>query len=769
MGIDTYTRRIDHYLFRENVQPMVVDVQNKKDLVELITHYKVGKNIFIAASDPDYCHYDEYPDISALLNVFAKTEGSFFVTELSSFLKLQGEAALRRGLREILDMTIAGHVIIISYQCKKYLEFSDLRIANRICIIDGPTDKVPSLTFSTDSHPHPNAAEVIKGIQSIPKAIEGNFETEIYVETKKDRKRYPYALYIIHDQKSAYELLLQRDSSTAKLDRNYGTEDQWRYALQKLDKHGTWGDLVDSEFANRSNLEFMIPHLKNFDKDQKWLYFIALQMFGAKNHWCLNKAAKCAVTLNGLSRQAYRCLLDVSPRDQHFEECYHSRKNLLAELGNPIEDVIDFCKVVQGKGKDAIWYLTDNTSKERETIFFLLDKYFEEYSKDEIFSALKLVYPAIYNYLSPFRFKHTLLNHYFQEYKYQKVVNRIFPEFEEIVKEQAEKREYNLLLEPRSSKIETIGRTDAQLYFVDALGVEYLGYIMWLCKELNIMANVSVCRCDLPSITSRNKEFIALFESQGLSVTMIKELDEAKHHGRKDFDYQKTKLPIHLSDELDILQELLIKIKEQLSDGKIKKAILVADHGASRLAVIHETENLWELSAKGKFSGRCCPKSDVDQQPAFAVDAGDFWALANYDRFKGSRKADVEVHGGATLEEVTIPIIELTFSSKKIEIYLLPITATAVEFGKTPEIEVSFRKKAAIKIFSTVELQNVSICINGKFYDAVPVDSNFYSAEMPDIKRAKTYQVDVYAGGNLVAEGLFLIVKKEGAQEKELL
>ncbi len=769
MGIDTCTQRIDHYLSKENVQPMVVDVQNRKDLLELITHYKVGKNIFIAASDSDYCNYDEYPDISALLNVFSIEEGPFFVTELSSFLKLDGEVYLRRKLREILDMTIAGHVVIISYQCKKYLEFQDSRIANRICIVDSPLDKIPTLTFFTDNYSCPNGAKVINGIQSIAKALERDSATELYVETKKSRELFPYALYIIHNQRSAYELVLQKDPTTEKLNQGSGTEDQWRYALQKLDKVGTWAALIDSEFVSSSNLELMIPHLKTFNNDRRWLYFIALQLFGAKNHWCLNEATKRTSTLSNLSRQAYRCLLDVSPQDLHFEEYYLSRKNLLAELENPIEDVVDFCKVVQGKGKEAIWYLTDNTSKEKDTIFFLLDKYGEDYSRDEILSSLKLVYPAVYNYLSPFRFKCELLDHYFQEYKYQKVINRVFPEFEDIVKEQAEKREYNLLLEPRSSKIETISRVGAQLYFVDALGVEYLSYIMFLCKELNMMANVSICRCNLPSITSKNKEFIDLFESQGLPVTTIKRLDEVKHHGQKDFDYQKTKFPIHLSEELDILRELLTKIKEQLSEGKIKKAILVADHGASRLAVIHGTESIWEMPAKGKFSGRCCPKSDVDQQPAFAVDAGDFWALANYDRFKGSRKADVEVHGGATLEEVTVPIIELTYSSKEIEIYLLPITATTVEFGKTPEIEVSFRKKAAIKIFSTLELQDVNICINGKFYDAVSIDSNFYSVELPDIKKANTYLVDVYAGGNLVAKGLPLIVKKEGAQEKELL
>ncbi len=99
----------------------------------------------------------------------------------------------------------------------------------------------------------------------------------------------------------------------------------------------------------------------------------------------------------------------------------------------------------------------------------------------------------------------------------------------------------------------------------------------------------------------------------------------------------------------------------------------------------------------------------------------------------------------------------------------MPITATTVDFDKVPEIEVSFRKKAAIKIFSSMKLQNVSISICGKFYNAVPIEDRFYSVEMPDIKKANIYYIDVYSCGNLLAEGLPLIVRKEGAQEKDLL
>lgn len=326
-----------------------------------------------------------------------------------------------------------------------------------------------------------------------------------------------------------------------------------------------------------------------------------------------------------LSRQIYRYLLDVSYKDSNFEEYYQSRKELLNDLGNPNEDLDDFCKVVLSKGKEAIYYITDNTQKEKELVFYLLDKYCDEYKKEEVLAALQLVYPDLYNYLTPYRFNNELLDSYFQDYKYQKVVNRIFPEFEDLIIEQATKREYNLILEARSSKIESIDRSGAHLYFVDALGVEYLSYIMSICKQENMMANVTICRCELPSITSANKEFFNLFDDD--KIVKVKYIDNIKHHGKDNHDYQQTKLPIHLSEELDIIRKLLQKIKERLGQGNIQKAIIASDHGASRLAVIHETESIWEMSSKGEHSGRCCLKSEVDEQPVCAVDAGDFGLL----------------------------------------------------------------------------------------------------------------------------------------------
>lgn len=105
----------------------------------------------------------------------------------------------------------------------------------------------------------------------------------------------------------------------------------------------------------------------------------------------------------------------------------------------------------------------------------------------------------------------------------------------------------------------------------------------------------------------------------------------------------------------------------------------------------------------------------------------------------------------------------------KIEVHLMPVDAEAVDFTGVLEIEVGFRKKAAVKIFMTAEFPDVCITVDGKSYEAEPLGNGFYRVDMPDLKKPGTYSVDVYSGDNIVAEKLTLIVKREGQREKDLL
>ena len=373
----------------------------------------------------------------------------------------------------------------------------------------------------------------------------------------------------------------------------------------------------------------------------------------------------CGKNITGTGRVEIATIdqMDQMIAPKEYWELYEERKALLKKLCcNDSKQIEDYCDWVMEKESKTLYYLTDATKKEINLIFEMIEKYADDYSKDELLGVLKHISSDLYLYLQNYDYKHELLNDYFSDYKYQKVTNKITTEFRALVEKQAVDREYLRILPARSEKTESIDMQNTAVYFVDAMGVEYMAYIMSLCREFNLMTYTTLCHCEVPSITSKNKDFVEVFENHGgvfiPDKNGIKTLDEMKHHGTDNFDFVNNHLPTYLYDELKVIRKVLEEVNSKLQ--KYDRVVLISDHGASRLSVISGQENKHEMNEKGIHSGRCCPKSEADEKPSCAIDGEDFWVLANYDRFKGSRPANIEVHGGATLEEVVVPIIEIT-------------------------------------------------------------------------------------------------------------
>ena len=757
--------KIDNYLTKTNVQPLIVDVENKHDLEELISHYQVGDRCFIDTADYTN-NADEFPHFEELVNDVELSKVPVFVTGASSFLKLCGLESVRTRIRQYLDLNPNSNIVFLLYQCKKYLEFTDVRLKQRI-IVCGDVDSTSKLCFASNKDLVPEGYSICTGISEFSHAFECSEKEKICILTTRTKADFEKSLIDFTVVASYFDAVCILDPAVTSLKSSFGTESQWCYALKLIKKYSCWSEVVDVIFSNHNALDLSLDSFKFFDSDKKWLYFVSLKIYGVKNNEYLQESVLSAESYTDLISNIFRAIIRVSPLDKKFKEYYRSRKKLLSVLEFDARELDYYCTLLRGKmGANALYYLTNNTPQEKELIFEVLSKYGSEYTRDELISIFKEVYPDLAQYLMPYQFKNNLLTSYFNEYKYQKVINKILPEFYQIVEEQAEKREYNTLL-PRSALIEKINRKSAILYFIDALGVEYLNFILVECKRIGLAAKVQVCRSELPSITSVNKEFEELFDED--HRVCPKTLDDLKHHGMNNLDYQHTKLPIHLMAELDFLRNVLHNIRDRLSKGEFDKAIVVSDHGASRLAVIHETESIWSMINKGEHSGRCCLKSEVDKCPACATDAGDFWVLANYDRFKGSRKADVEVHGGATLEEVIVPILELVIPKRELEIHIISFDNPSADLSITPIINVSYKKKAKFKICSSEKLDDVYVAINEKCYPAEELEPCLYQVDIADIHVAKTYCVDVYASGRIIAENLPIIIKKESGGERDLL
>lgn len=761
MSIEACAERINRYFKTQTSKPLLVNVQNTNDMQELINYFDVEGNKIIYTSS--FCHNDQLPNFEKILEKILCEKSNCFLSELTSFFRFYGEEKLKKILKNVLEATSQGHLVILTYQCEKQLKEiinADPRISGRIYFMGGEKSILPEIVFVSNNISEAALKNefILDGIDKVAHEIENNDIPKVYVRTEKNADKFYDSLYSISAIDSAYKILLKKISFVVPIEENMGTKDNWDYLLSLVTKLNTdFSGICNNEFGNPQCLEVFLPDYFNYSENQKWLYFIALKNFYLKNDY-LKEVINHTDTYDRFIKNIFSYILNFEPNSKDFSAFYKQRKKLLNSLNNPKDEVREFCGIAQHKEKNAIYYLTDNTIPEKEFVFKLIEKYFQNCSKDELERILSVVYPDLYKYLCDYNFGIPLLHEYFSLYKYSKVVNKVSPELEKMVEIQSVQRDYNRYLEPRTSKIDKLDTENSQIYFVDAMGVEYLSYILAKCNENNLMAKITFCCANLPSITSQNKEFVDYFEAKGLIVNQIKELDDIKHNGINNCDYTKTKLPIHLIRELEIIDEVLENIKLNLVQGICEKSIIISDHGASRMAVIREKENMWEMTSKGKHSGRCCPKSDADDICSdFITEENGFWVIANYDRFKGSRKANVEVHGGATLEEIVVPIIEITSKNNNIEISVAQ-----------KEITVSFRKQAEVKLYSNTKLKDVKVSVEGKYYEATPQDNNTYLVRMADLKKAKTYHLNVYSFDNLVAKDLEFTIKKESSQEKDL-
>lgn len=759
MNLNQCIERVEKYLDKDDNHPRVVNFNNIKDLNIFKEHFNVVGNEFLDVSK--YSLKDENPSIDKLFNYLSMATRNIFVTEFTTYMKLRGEEELNQFLNEILHSSFYNKVIIVCYQCERNLQISDGRTDRFIYKVCGEYTRLPKLFFVQEKDFINFDQVCVDGIENVSKAIETNENNKIYIKTKKRKNNYIGSLYKIVEENSPYKILCNKDIITKSLDETIGNSEEWSYALKKINEIKSWRNLIDEIIGSCNGLENFIGSWKCFDEKKRWIYFVALKIYGSGNNWCLNKAVKNSNNKDELIRNIYRCLLTESHKEAGYWDKYFEWKRIIISLGNNCREINDYCQMVKSKGNEYIYYITDNTIQEKQLILEFLDSNANEYNRQEILEILSRIFPDLYDYLSPYRFNNDLLDKYFQDYKYQKVVNKIFPGFRRLVEEQARKRDFNLL-PPRASKIESINKEDSALYFIDAMGVEFLSYIIEKCKKYNLFTSITICRCELPSLTEFNKEFIKVFKKAGATLISgtkgIKQLDKLKHEGIDGANYETTKLPIHLISELEVIDKIIRKIDKDINQGDYSRAVIVSDHGTSRLTVINEIENKWEMKSKGQSSGRCCPMNEIDEKPEFAIEENKFWVLANYDRFRGGRKSDVEVHGGASLEEVVVPIIEIRRKSCDIEIKVL-----------TDTIQFNVRKKNAhIKIFSKTKIYDVIVEIDGNRYKGISQDNQTFDISLPNLKKAKEYEIKVFSGCNLLANNLKFVAEKEGFKKRKL-
>jgi len=686
---------------------------------------------------------DKIPDIDGLLSYIEAPDVNsngrkIVVTGLGEFLALRGLDEAICTLFRLKDLNVGDSKVILLLRGLSSLIAeleTDLRFDERRHSVIDKAECDISFTLADPSA----GLTALKGFKAMLAELETGRKGRIFVNTAANLDK---ALFTVHHIRNAYEGI---KSSTRgfTLALSCGSDARWAELLTELNQSNGSLDAVFEKHGLRSNLESDFYARIAGNDYCNWLYFICLKckadtLQNDYLRFVLDKTNRFEDFIGNV----LNAIIEIPHADSRFDTFYHKRKALVEKF--PESDIADFVVNSRQVVAESIYKLTDNTSAERKEIIAWL-------SKNGLISQLETIYPLLADYLKKYVFKcpelADLLTDYFDAYKRQKLSNQLEPEFIKKVDDLALSRKFNRL-PTRDEIMDGFDKNETFLYWLDALGVEYLGLIESLVQTRGLSIRVNIARAELPTITSINKGF---FDSWQGRKYKSEKLDETKHKDAGGYNFTDNELPIHLAKELDIIIEMINTAATELALRHCKRFLIVSDHGASRLAVLRRKEEKYDTDTSGEHSGRCCKLFQPYDLP-FAAEENGYLVLADYGRFKGSRAANVEVHGGASLEEVVIPIIELSLKDESITVKLVDDTVT-----------VDFRTGTEIRLFFNSPVQDVSVVLNGKPYPAVQTDDNHYSVKLPDTKRAGDYPADVYAGDNLIGE---IMIKAQGKSGK---
>ncbi len=711
--VNEATENINEYLKSDNRYPYFVSVNGSHEYRLLLNHFESLNKIRIS----EFCNEDAYPNTDGFIDAINKEgKSEKLILGVGDYITCGGNVDI---LYRLKNLAAAKTVILCRGIRQKLsgLNHTDRKFnARRFCCVDSELD------FSVISTQYPIGLQLCEGYKKLISYLEEGANGNIYVKTD---------LNVAPARKicSAYDAICE-ENSNFNVPETCLNGDQWNEFLENPDISGSY------ELSSwRSYLKFK------------------LGISDTKDY--LRAVVEASANYQEYKKNIYDLILSYSPKSKEYSVFYPQRKELLKKVSLDTE-INSYLAESKQREKERIYYLTNNTEEEEYEIIK------EIVSLGVIPNEIDSIFPELDDYLCKYSFdckSGDVLTEYFQEYKSNKLLNRISETFLKTVKEYSidGNRKYNVL-PSRGSLIEQYNDSKNGLIWIDALGVEFLGYIQRICAKIGLKMNVQIGRAVLPTLTSQNRAF---YDEWRGPKQQTKRLDDIKHKGEDRFNYETDgKLPLHIVAELKVIKDALVEAKGWLLREEVRKVIIASDHGASRLAVINEHQSKHTMSdTTGKHSGRCCPLSETDEKPESASSANGFWVLANYDRFGGGRKASVEVHGGATLEEVVVPVIELTLIDSSITLENL-----------TPTVWSSYNEDPILEIFCAAKVDKMRLRVGEVTYEANKLNDEkyHYCFVLDKHKKSGTYTAEVLDSDAIIGKVSFDVQKRSGGKNSKI-
>jgi len=684
----------------------------------------------------DYCDGDDLtPNINRMLNALKRINEHTLIIPLSEHLRINNTEAdgyLERILKTefINDVDEKGvRVFIPIYRMRNKLIGlieKDQRYKSHIIFLETGQDDDYALTIVSNDIDTNIEGNNLYGYKKYLSYWEENPNKPIILHTANAKY---YADIIFSDNVkvliTAFDLLKYHYHLSEAIRESWGEEWQWKELLTRMKNNngltGVFEHLFNIPKYNAKNLLSRWGSFSDFEKWASWLW----SKLEVKSGY-LGVVLDSNCTWQNFVENIINSIFKLDIRKNQFKEYYNERKEYIYSLSidslpgsfwNEFENI---------KAEDKVFYLTDCTLKERCEVFNILHtKGLNPKTKD----AIRYVYPYLDAYIDDYVFEDERFTEYFAQYKTQKVENSVNEKFIQTVKKNAASKGIWWGLESRNKIIDEIYSSDSIIYWIDALGVEYLNLIKYILKSNygSLFYNIKIGYANIPTTTECNNDFVKFRNS----APPFRELDKAKH--------ESIEYPAYIPYEFELIEKALKEATSLLSD--YDRVIIASDHGASRLAVIGQgTTVKAKETSKVERHGRYCVDNNIQYSDEFlgCIDYGEYHVFADYDRFSISGGVKGEIHGGASLEEVLVPVIEL---SKK------PFDEADIPILLTREVRLKAGQKVVIRFKLNKDYDNLYAVIGNKRYKCIKDGNSWYFE--PDVDKKEVYKAKIVANRTL--------------------
>ena len=495
-------------------------------------------------------------------------------------------------------------------------------------------------------------------------------------------------------------------------------KEQWEQLLLFYEQTRKNGSLRFIEFLHS---HFNIKDLESYDSErvlllylgsdkfEKWLIKIYMSSQNDNGNYLRDVVSECSEYTN--SEVISKIYFNILSFESNLDNFIDQREKLIEKIYlDYIEDINIIIQsfvstISSSERKDKTKFLTGHTFEEKQVIFSIL----KQVNEEEKISLVNSKLISVKEYLDWPSVK----------YQYESIDDWIIEYFENYNRTKFNNQsseEYNSLFKRLNKNSDTFfnwyygidelpNLNEKNVVQIDALGIEWLPYIVYIInkfgKDYNKeLSSVTVHRAILPTITKYNKLSNAEY---------IQDLDLLLH---SNTGY---KFPETFIKQLELIKNLVINVLKKTETN----IYLTADHGATCHCMKQfgrtkkydfdntEHEGRYLLDSKGMGENESFLKLD------------NYFIGLKHDSLNALPRR--KVHGGASPEEVLIPLLAIEQIDYQI-LYNFEIIEEIIDYNC---------RKLSIKIYPNPK-SNPIVYINASIYTAV-LQNNQYIFDVSDL------------------------------------